>query len=85
MSHAFELPFTTCRARAAGSRSECPGRNPGGGQASLWFGFVDDIVIRASPDDIRSHSCQRRVDLGVNAACIEKYIAALQGVPSPSS
>ena len=54
-------------------------------QSSFWFGFVDDIVIRvAAADsgsriDIRSHSRHGRGDLGVNAARIRSYMAALKG------
>ena len=53
-------------------------------QASFWFGFVDDIVIRVTPSDggsrvdIRSHSRQGRGDLGVNAARVRKFLAALR-------
>ena len=53
-------------------------------QASFWFGFTDDIVIRVTEDgtssriDIRSHSRRGRGDLGVNAARIRKYMAALR-------
>jgi uncharacterized protein (DUF1499 family) len=54
-------------------------------QSSFWFGFVDDIAIRVAADgsgsriDIRSHSRQGRGDLGVNAARIRSYMAALRG------
>jgi uncharacterized protein (DUF1499 family) len=54
-------------------------------QASFWFGFVDDIVIRVEPTasgsriDMRSHARQGRGDLGVNAARIRRYMAALRG------
>ena len=54
-------------------------------QSSFWFGFVDDVVIRVagvgsgSRIDIRSHSRQGRGDLGVNAARIRGYIAAMKG------
>jgi uncharacterized protein (DUF1499 family) len=53
-------------------------------QSSFWFCFVDDIVIRvtaegsASRIDMRSHSRQGRGDLGVNAARIRDYMAALK-------
>ena len=52
---------------------------------TLYFGFTDDVVIRVTPDgagsrvDIRSHSRQGRGDVGVNAARIRKYLAALKG------
>src|SRR5437764_741360 len=54
-------------------------------QSSFWFGFVDDIVIRVGEEgngsriDMRSHSRQGRGDLGVNAARIRSYMAALKG------
>ena len=54
-------------------------------EASFWFGFVDDIVIRVAADgagsrvDIRSVSRQGKGDLGVNAARVRAYIAALKG------
>jgi uncharacterized protein (DUF1499 family) len=54
-------------------------------QSSFWFGFVDDIVIRIAADgngsriDMRSHSRQGRGDMGVNAARIRNYMAALKG------
>ena len=53
-------------------------------EASFWFGFVDDIVIRVAADgagsrvDIRSVSRQGKGDLGVNAARVRDYIAALR-------
>ena len=83
--HAFELALGTTKAMpgwhvlAANAQAGTIEAT----QASLWFGFVDDIVIRVTPDgdgsriDIRSHSRQGRDDLGVNAARIRKYIAAL--------
>jgi uncharacterized protein (DUF1499 family) len=53
-------------------------------QASRWFRFTDDIVIRISADpvgsriDMRSASRHGRSDLGVNAARIRAYLAALK-------
>jgi uncharacterized protein (DUF1499 family) len=53
-------------------------------QASFWFGFVDDIVIRVTANgqssriDIRSLSRQGKGDLGVNARRIRAYMAALR-------
>ena len=53
-------------------------------QASFWFGFVDDIVIRVTPAgdgsriDIRSVSRQGKGDLGVNADRVRAYLAALK-------
>jgi uncharacterized protein (DUF1499 family) len=54
-------------------------------QSSFWFGFVDDVVIRVGEEgsgsriDMRSHSRQGKGDLGVNAARIRSYMAALKG------
>ena len=56
-------------------------------QASFWFGFVDDIVIRVagagagSRVDMRSLSRQGIGDLGVNARRVRAYMAALSGTP----
>ena len=53
-------------------------------QASFWFGFVDDIVIRVagagagSRVDMRSLSRQGIGDLGVNARRVRAYMAALR-------
>jgi uncharacterized protein (DUF1499 family) len=53
-------------------------------QASQWFRFVDDIVIRVaaaeagSRIDMRSVSRQGRSDFGVNAHRIRSYMAALK-------
>jgi uncharacterized protein (DUF1499 family) len=53
-------------------------------QASRWFRFIDDIVIRVSPIDsgsrldMRSLSRQGRSDFGVNAARIRSYMSALK-------
>jgi uncharacterized protein (DUF1499 family) len=50
---------------------------------TLWFGFVDDIVIRVTPSggasrvDMRSASRVGISDLGKNAARIRAYFAAL--------
>ncbi len=55
-------------------------------QASFWFGFVDDIIIRVEPTgsgsriDMRSHARRGRGDLGVNAARIRRYMPALKRV-----
>jgi uncharacterized protein (DUF1499 family) len=55
-------------------------------QSSFWFGFVDDVVIRVTEDgtgsriDVRSHSRHGGGDLGVNAARIRAYMAALKAV-----
>jgi uncharacterized protein (DUF1499 family) len=50
---------------------------------SLWFGFIDDIVVRVRPDgsgarvDMRSVSRVGRSDLGVNAARMRPYLQEL--------
>jgi uncharacterized protein (DUF1499 family) len=52
-------------------------------QASRWFHFVDDVVIRVSADgagskiDIRSVSRVGRSDFGVNAERVRAYMAAV--------
>ena len=58
---------------------------------SFWFGFTDDVAIRvtaAGPGnlnhsrvDIRSGARQGRGDLGVNAARVRGFIAALTAQP----
>lgn len=54
---------------------------------SFWFGFVDDIAIRiagsgaGSRVDIRSASRQGHGDLGVNAARVRGFLAALAANP----
>jgi uncharacterized protein (DUF1499 family) len=51
---------------------------------SLFFGFVDDVVIRLQPDgagtriDVRSKSREGRSDFGVNAARIRKILSLLK-------
>jgi uncharacterized protein (DUF1499 family) len=51
--------------------------------ASFWFGFIDDVVIRITPEgtgsrvDMRSLSRQGKGDLGVNAERVRAYLAAL--------
>ena len=53
-------------------------------QASFWFGFVDDIVIRVEAEgagsriDMRSLSRQGVGDLGVNARRVRTYMAAMR-------
>ena len=50
---------------------------------TLWFGFKDDVVIRIMPTaagsrlDIRSKSRVGLSDVGVNAARIREFVAAL--------
>jgi uncharacterized protein (DUF1499 family) len=52
-------------------------------QASRWFGFTDDIVIRVTADgtgsriDVRSASRHGRGDFGINAARVRTYLIAL--------
>jgi uncharacterized protein (DUF1499 family) len=57
--------------------------------ASRLFGFEDDVVIRvraagdgASRVDVRSKSRDGKGDLGVNAARIRAFVAALEGLPT---
>ena len=52
----------------------------------LWFGFVDDVVIRITPAaasgsriDVRSLSRVGRSDLGTNAKRIRAFLARLKG------
>lgn len=51
---------------------------------TLFFGFIDDVVIRVQPDgsgskiDIRSKSREGRSDFGVNAARIRKLLAEIK-------
>jgi uncharacterized protein (DUF1499 family) len=53
-------------------------------EASRWFRFVDDVVIRVAADgagsriDIRSVSRQGRSDFGVNARRIRAYMETLK-------
>ncbi len=52
-------------------------------QRTLFFGFVDDVVIRVRPDgagtrvDVRSVSRVGGSDLGANARRVRRYVAAL--------
>lgn len=52
-------------------------------QRTLFFGFVDDVVIRVQPDgagtrvDVRSVSRVGRSDLGANARRIRRYVESL--------
>jgi uncharacterized protein (DUF1499 family) len=58
---------------------------------SFWMGFTDDIVVRvAAADsgsriDVRSASRHGRSDLGVNAARIRTYLAALSEAEKPGN
>ena len=53
-------------------------------QRSFWYGFTDDIVVRVAASgagsriDLRSSARHGRSDLGVNAARIRRYLAALR-------
>ena len=83
---AFDLALATARGMP---RWNITATDPAAGrieasEASFWFGFVDDIVIRVAADgagsriDVRSLSRQGKGDLGVNAARVRAYIAALR-------
>lgn len=54
-------------------------------ERSFWFGFADDIVIRIRLDgtgsriDLRSMSRVGKSDVGVNAARIRRFRAAVEG------
>ena len=83
---AFDLALATAQSMP---RWKITATDPAAGrieasEASFWFGFVDDIVIRittadaGSRVDIRSVSRQGKGDLGVNAARVRAYIAALR-------
>jgi uncharacterized protein (DUF1499 family) len=82
---AYKLALTAAKAMpgwrlAASSATE--GRIEAS-QSSCWYGFVDDVVIRVAPTpggsriDVRSHSRQGRSDLGINAARVRAYLAAI--------
>ncbi|HZZ94456.1 MAG TPA: DUF1499 domain-containing protein [Usitatibacter sp.] len=52
--------------------------------ATSWFGFKDDIIVRVRPDasggsrvDVRSASRVGKSDLGANAARVRKYLSKL--------
>jgi uncharacterized protein (DUF1499 family) len=88
---AFDLALATARAMPRWTivATTPPGSGGEAGRieasaASFWFGFVDDVVIRVAPEgvgsriDIRSLSRQGRGDLGVNAARVRAYLAALK-------
>jgi uncharacterized protein (DUF1499 family) len=82
---AFALALATARrqgwtivaADPAAGRIEAAAR-------SFWMGFIDDIVVRITPAgagtrvDMRSASRHGRSDLGVNAARIRTFFAALR-------
>jgi len=58
-------------------------------ERSLFFGFVDDVVIRVQADgagtrvDVRSVSRVGESDLGANARRVKHYLAAFQALVSP--
>jgi uncharacterized protein (DUF1499 family) len=60
-------------------------------EQSFWMGFTDDIVVRVaeadsgSRIDVRSASRHGRSDLGVNAARIRTYLAALHEAEKPGN
>ena len=60
-------------------------------EQSFWMGFTDDIVVRVaeadsgSRIDVRSASRHGRSDLGVNAARIRTYLAALHEAEYPGN
>lgn len=77
MDTAEALGFQIVNASAQDGRIEAS-------QRSLFFGFIDDIVIRLQPDgagtriDVRSKSREGRSDFGVNAARVRKVLALLK-------
>jgi uncharacterized protein (DUF1499 family) len=83
---AFDLALATARSMP---RWQVTASDPASGrieasQVSFWFGFVDDVAIRVTPAgdgsrvDMRSVSRQGKGDLGVNAARVRAYLAALK-------
>jgi uncharacterized protein (DUF1499 family) len=58
-------------------------------ERSFWMGFTDDIVVRVAEADsgsrVRSASRHGRSDLGVNAARIRTYLAALHEAEKPGN
>ena len=83
---AFDLALATARSMPHWkvTASDPPTGRIEASQASFWFGFVDDVVIRVtalgqgSRIDIRSVSRQGKGDLGVNADRVRAYLAALK-------
>jgi len=83
---AFDLALATARTmpRWSVTASDPTTGRIEASQASFWFGFVDDVVIRVTPAgegsriDIRSVSRQGKGDLGVNADRVRAYLAALK-------
>src|SRR6266404_1949944 len=62
-----------------------------GAKDGFWMGFTEDIVVRVaeagsgSRIDVRSASRHGRSDLGVNAARIRTYLAALHEAETPGN
>jgi uncharacterized protein (DUF1499 family) len=85
-SQAYDRALATARAmpRWTVLASDPPSGRIEASATSLWFGFVDDVVIRVSAAeggsriDMRSLSRQGKGDLGVNAARIRAYMQALR-------
>ena len=84
-AQAFDLALATARAMPGWTidASDPQTGRIEASQASFWFGFVDDVVIRVAGDgpgsrvDLRSLSRQGVGDLGVNARRVRAYLAAL--------
>lgn len=79
LATAREMGWTVVEADKAAGRIEATDR-------TLWFGFVDDVVIRVTPAaaggsrvDVRSLSRVGRSDLGTNAKRIRAFLARLKG------
>jgi uncharacterized protein (DUF1499 family) len=85
-AQAFALALATARAMPGWTitASDPQAGRIEASQASFWFGFVDDVVIRVeaagagSRIDMRSLSRQGVGDLGVNAGRVRAYMAALR-------
>jgi len=85
-AQAFALALATARAMPGWTitASDPQAGRIEASQASFWFGFVDDVVIRVEADgagsriDMRSLSRQGVGDLGVNARRVRAYLAALR-------
>ena len=79
LATARDMGWTVVEADKAAGRIEATDR-------TLWFGFVDDVVIRVTPAaasgsrvDVRSLSRVGRSDLGTNAKRIRAFLARLKG------
>lgn len=75
---ARHLGWTVVAEDAAAGRLEAYDRTP-------WYGFVDDVVVRITPEgagsrvDVRSVSRVGRSDLGTNARRIRRFLRAIAG------